>query len=79
AMLALYGSFHLVTFATIGIIFLPHLVAMLVFVPLERLAAPWRRPPAASERSTPSALRQIRVRKPRDVPAVPGMLQRPAD
>ena len=29
--------FHLATFATIGIIFLPHLVAMAAFLPLERL------------------------------------------
>lgn len=56
AMLTVYASFHLVTFATIGIIFLPHLVAMLVFVPLERLPVPWRRQPAGSERPTPSPL-----------------------
>ncbi|MBW3627117.1 MAG: MFS transporter permease, partial [Actinobacteria bacterium] len=42
-MLAVYASFHLVTFATIGIIFLPHLVAMLVFLPLERLPVATRR------------------------------------
>jgi len=34
---ALVG-FHLVTFAAIGIIFLPHLVAMTAFLPLERLS-----------------------------------------
>ena len=37
ALVALYVAFHLVTFATIRIIFLPHLVAMLVFLPLELL------------------------------------------
>lgn len=39
AYLAAAFTFHAVTFATIGIVFLPHLVAMLSFVPLERLAA----------------------------------------
>ncbi len=33
--------FHVVTFATISIIFLPHVVCLLAFVPLERL--PWSR------------------------------------
>jgi hypothetical protein len=30
-------AFHVVVFATIGISFLPHLVAMTAFLPLERL------------------------------------------
>lgn len=46
AALAVYLTFHLVTFATIGIIFLPHLVAMLVFLPLERLPASRHSPPS---------------------------------
>ena len=37
-------GFHLVTFASIGIIFLPHLVAMAALLPLERLV-PAARPP----------------------------------
>ncbi len=53
AMLAVYASFHLVTFATIGIIFLPHLVAMLVFLPLEDVPVPWRR--GAQRRWVPAA------------------------
>jgi hypothetical protein len=57
ATVALYVAFHLVTFATIGIIFLPHLVAMLVFLPLERLPAPRRaRRPAASPPASAPAL-----------------------
>jgi hypothetical protein len=35
---ALY-AFHLVTYAALGIIFLPHLVALAAFLPLERLGA----------------------------------------
>lgn len=37
-------SFHLITFATIGIIFLPHLVALCAFLPLERLVPAASRP-----------------------------------
>ena len=32
-------AFHLVTFLAIRIIFLPHLVALMAFLPLERLGA----------------------------------------
>jgi hypothetical protein len=39
-MLALAVAFHLVTYATIGIIFLPHVVCLLSFLPLERLQQP---------------------------------------
>lgn len=53
AMLAVYASFHLVTFATIGIIFLPHLVAVLVFLPLEDVPVPWRQ--GAQRRWVPAA------------------------
>ncbi len=43
-----YG-FHLAVFATVTIIFLPHLVAMLAFLPLERAGArPTPPPPATS-------------------------------
>jgi hypothetical protein len=31
--------FHLVTFAALGIIFLPHLVALAAFLPLERIGS----------------------------------------
>lgn len=34
-------AFHLATFATLGIIFLPHLVALTALLPLERLLAGW--------------------------------------
>jgi hypothetical protein len=34
---AFFGSFHLATFATITISFLPHLVAMTSFLPLEKV------------------------------------------
>ncbi|MEX2290897.1 MAG: hypothetical protein WD794_11305 [Mycobacteriales bacterium] len=37
-------GFHLLTFATVTIIFLPHVVALLSFLPLERLAGPIREP-----------------------------------
>lgn len=47
AVVGVYVAFHLVTFATIGIIFLPHLVAMLVFLPLERLPVPGQLPTLA--------------------------------
>jgi hypothetical protein len=36
-MLGLAVAFHIVTFASIGIIFLPHVMCLLAFVPLERL------------------------------------------
>ena len=39
AMLAVCLAFHAVTFATIAIIFLPHVVCLLSFVPLEGLSA----------------------------------------
>jgi len=38
--LALAVAFHVVTFSTISIIFLPHVVCLLAFLPLERLSAP---------------------------------------
>jgi len=40
AFLALAVAFHVVTFSTISIIFLPHVVCLLAFLPLERLSAP---------------------------------------
>ncbi len=39
-MLWLLLAFHLVTFATITILFLPHVICLLAFVPLERLRRP---------------------------------------
>ena len=39
-MLAGYVAFHLVTWAGIGIVFLPHLVCLLALLPLERLRLP---------------------------------------
>lgn len=44
AMLVGAALFHGVTFATIGIIFLPHLICVLAFLPLERLATHPRSP-----------------------------------
>lgn len=40
AMVALCIAFHLVTFATITIIFLPHVMCLLAFLPLERIRVP---------------------------------------
>jgi hypothetical protein len=37
-MLAVCFVFHAVTYATISIIFLPHVVCLLAFLPLEKLA-----------------------------------------
>jgi hypothetical protein len=37
AFLLLAFSFHLVTYASITIIFLPHVMCLLAFLPLERL------------------------------------------
>ena len=37
-VVALYG-FHLMTFLSLGIVFLPHLVALAAFLPLERIGA----------------------------------------
>lgn len=39
AMLAVFAAFHAVTFAAITIAFWPHLLCLLAFLPLERLAA----------------------------------------
>ena len=39
AMLAAAVAFHVVTFATVTIIFLPHVVCLAAFLPLERLGA----------------------------------------
>jgi hypothetical protein len=36
-LVAMVYGFHLATFATLGIIFLPHLVALAAFLPLERI------------------------------------------
>lgn len=38
AMLTICLSFHAITFATISIVFLPHIVCLLAFLPLEKLA-----------------------------------------
>jgi len=48
AYLSLLVAFHLVTFASISILFLPHVICLLAFAPLERLRRPRpsaRRPP----------------------------------
>ena len=44
ALVASLYAFHLVSFAGIGIIFLPHLIALTAFVPLERA---WSRQPSS--------------------------------
>ena len=49
AMVTLCVAFHVVTYATIEIIFLPHVMCLLAFAPLERL-----RLPAALRRLAPS-------------------------
>ncbi|MDQ1650665.1 MAG: hypothetical protein QOG60_2722 [Frankiaceae bacterium] len=41
--LAGFLSFHVATFATISILFLPHVVCLLAFVPLERVNGGWLR------------------------------------
>ncbi len=46
-VLGLAIAFHLVTYATITIIFLPHILCLLAFLPLERLRLPGRRPSAS--------------------------------
>ncbi len=43
-------AFHVVTFATISIIFLPHIVCLLAFVPLERIPIPGRSEDPAGRR-----------------------------
>lgn len=48
AYLWLLVAFHLVTFATITILFLPHVICLLAFVPLERLRLPGRGVPRAA-------------------------------
>lgn len=48
AVLAGYVLFHLGTFAVISILFLPHLVCLLAFLPLERLRAPAQPWPGAA-------------------------------
>ena len=50
-VVALYG-FHLMTFLSLGIVFLPHLVALAAFLPLERIGAD---PSARSQRADPRA------------------------
>jgi hypothetical protein len=60
-MLTICLAFHLVTFATISIIFLPHVVCLLAFLPLERLSVrgfSFARtdPAAAGEQSDQTAL-----------------------
>jgi Vitamin K-dependent gamma-carboxylase len=49
-------AFHVMTFATISIVFLPHCVALLAFLPLERLAA---------------SLTPVRVPRPAGAPGIP--------
>lgn len=43
-LVGLFLGFHLMTFAMVTIIFLPHIMAMLALLPLERLTAPARAP-----------------------------------
>ena len=52
--LLIAAAFHAAVFLTIRIIFLPHLVAMAAFLPLERLRYAGRRPSAAPEVRTSS-------------------------
>jgi hypothetical protein len=48
---AVAAAFHVVTFAAIRIIFLPHVVCLAAFLPLERLGRAGRDPAAAPSRS----------------------------
>jgi hypothetical protein len=50
-----FYAFHLVTFLTISIVFLPHCVALLALLPLERLGRPGRLGAAASAAQDPVA------------------------
>lgn len=52
--------FHAITFATIEIVFWPHVICLLAFLPLERFAPGW----AQGQRSGPGASRTNRPRKP---------------
>jgi hypothetical protein len=54
AYLAVAFAFHAVTFATIHIVFLPHVVAMLAFLPLERLTPSGASPPSTAARARPA-------------------------
>ncbi len=57
AMVALCVLFHLVTYATITIIFLPHVMCLLAFLPLERIRAPrWLPLPTRSRQPNAEAL-----------------------
>lgn len=53
AAVAGFYLFHATVFATITISFAPHLVALASFLPLERLAGPWRRRAPDGERPRP--------------------------
>jgi hypothetical protein len=62
-IVAFFYAFHLVVYATVAISFLPHLVAMLCFLPLERFNLPawfraqwkrWWRPPEVEPDRPPS-------------------------
>ncbi len=54
ALVACLYAFHIVSFAGIGIIFLPHLIALTVFLPLERVWARQRSLVQATPGSPPS-------------------------
>ena len=56
-MLWLALAFHAVTFASITIIFLPHVTCLLAFLPLERLPSPWERLREVRSRRAPLAAR----------------------
>jgi hypothetical protein len=49
AMLWGAGVFHLVTWAALKITFLPHVICLLAFLPLERLSQPLGAPRQSSE------------------------------
>jgi hypothetical protein len=51
AMVAFLVVFHLMTYLMIQIIFLPHLVALMAFLPLEKVGAPKRHHPLRRTRS----------------------------
>jgi len=53
AYLWLLVAFHLVTFATITILFLPHVICLLAFTPLERVRLAGRRAPRTRGRQRP--------------------------
>ncbi len=67
AMLGTAIAFHVVTYATITIIFLPHMICLLAFIPLERLSL-LRRTKLVHKQGTDQEQGGVRGRRPRSPP-----------